>query len=159
MENARIDFTLKYQDYPKFNFRARRLRTSSNRLLISLLVADFILLMNCYIWVYQSFVGAPILGTYGKLIRFGSITVITNLKFSGITCSDKHFYNSIGCQVSGFFGSVAALSEIWSLAAVSFDRFKGIHSPLDNQKRTTNAQVILYYSKTKFIKLLILILF
>jgi hypothetical protein len=37
------------------------------------------------------------------------------------------------------------MSEIWSLAAVSYDRFRGIHSPLDNQKRTTNAQVIRYY--------------
>ena len=43
--------------------------------------------------------------------------------------------------MSGFLGSVAALAEIWSLAAVSFDRFKGIHYPLDNQKRTTKVQV------------------
>ena len=49
-----------------------------------------------------------------------------------------------GCQVSGFLGSVAVLAEIWSLAAVSFDRFKGIHYPLNNLKRTTNNQVSLY---------------
>ena len=51
----------------------------------------------------------------------------------------------LGCQTSGFLGSVAALAEIWSLAAVSFDRFKGIHYPLDNQKRTTNTQVSFRY--------------
>ena len=48
-----------------------------------------------------------------------------------------------GCQTSGFLGSIAALSQIWSIAAVAFDRFKGIHYPLDAQKRTTNAQVFL----------------
>ena len=46
--------------------RARRLHTASNRLLISLLSADFILLINCYMNIYQSFVGAPVLGPYGK---------------------------------------------------------------------------------------------
>ena len=38
-------------------------------------------------------------------------------------------------------GSTAALSEIWFLAAVSYDRFSGIHHPLDTQKRTSNKQV------------------
>ena len=46
-----------------------------------------------------------------------------------------------GCQVSGFFGSVAALAQIWSIAAVSYDRCRGIHNPLSTHKRTTNAQV------------------
>ena len=46
-----------------------------------------------------------------------------------------------GCQISGFMGSTAALSEIWFLAAVSYDRFSGIHHPLDTQKRTSNKQV------------------
>ena len=48
------------------HFRSRRLHTASNRLLISLLSSDFILLVNCYLAVYQSFVGAPMLGTLGK---------------------------------------------------------------------------------------------
>ena len=53
-----------------FYYRARRLQTASNRLLINLLAADFILLANCYIAVYQAFVGVPVLGTYGKMIRY-----------------------------------------------------------------------------------------
>ena len=41
----------------------------------------------------------------------------------------------------GFLGSVAALSEIWSLSAVSFDRFKCVHHPLDAEKRITKSEV------------------
>ena len=51
---------------PMRHFRARRLHTASNRLLISLLSADFILLINCYMNVYQGIVGAPVLGTIGN---------------------------------------------------------------------------------------------
>ena len=42
--------------------------------------------------------------------------------------------------MSGFVGSTAAMSEIWFLAAVSYDRFKGIHFTLDTP-RTTHTQV------------------
>ena len=58
-----------------------------------------------------------------------------------------------GCQVSGFFGSVAALAQIWSIAAVSYDRFRGIHNPLSTHKRTTNAQVqyCLYLTSCKIV--------
>ena len=125
------------------HFRARRLHTSSNRMLISLLSADFILLVNCYMNVYQGIVGAPVLGT------IGNTNIIYTKQFSF-----KHFFIKIevcrdtnpsfsilGCQASGFLGSVAALAQIWSIAAVSYDRFKGIHYPLDSQKRMTNTQV------------------
>ena len=46
-----------------------------------------------------------------------------------------------GCQINGFLGSVGALSEIWSLCAVSLDRFKGVHHPLNSEKRITKFQV------------------
>ena len=47
-------------------FRSRKLRTASNRLLMSLLLADFTLLLQCYFVVYQSLVGAPVFGATGK---------------------------------------------------------------------------------------------
>ena len=47
----------------------------------------------------------------------------------------------VGCQISGVLGTIAALSEIWSLSAVSFDRFIGIQYPLSAQKRTSKVQV------------------
>ena len=47
--------------------RSRDLCTASNRLLISLLSADFLLLINCYMNVYQGLKGYPIVGKYGKL--------------------------------------------------------------------------------------------
>ena len=46
-----------------------------------------------------------------------------------------------GCQIYGFNSSVAALAEIWSLAAVSYDRSRAIYHPLDNEKRITKKQV------------------
>ena len=50
-------------------------------------------------------------------------------------------FSSTGCKISGFFGSVGALSEIWSLSVVSFDRFQGVHHPLNSEKRITKSQV------------------
>ena len=51
-----------------FHFRARKLRTASNRLLLSLLIADLILLVNCYTTVHQTLKGSPVLGAYGKIV-------------------------------------------------------------------------------------------
>ena len=53
-----------------FNFRCNELCTASNQLLISLLVADFLLLVNCYLNVYQGLIGIPILGVIGKQLIF-----------------------------------------------------------------------------------------
>lgn len=53
--------------------RNRQLRSASNRLLMSLLFADFILLYNCYLSVYQSLKGFPIFGIHGcKIYGFVS---------------------------------------------------------------------------------------
>ena len=90
--------------------RCPELRTASNRLLISLLVADFILLGACYPGVYQIWRGAPIFGI-------------------------------LGCNAYGFVSSVAALAEIWSLSAVSFDRLQAIYHPLDAGRRIKTSQV------------------
>ena len=49
-----------------FNSRCNELCTASNQLLISLLVADFLLLVNCYLNVYQGFIGIPVLGVTGN---------------------------------------------------------------------------------------------
>ena len=46
-----------------------------------------------------------------------------------------------GCNISGFVGSIAALSEILSLTAVSFDRFLVTNNPLNVQKQFSKAQV------------------
>ena len=58
-----------------------------------------------------------------------------------MTCHERTKLNFIGCKLSGFVGSVASLAEIWSLSAVSFDRFKGVLYPLNNEKRITKSQV------------------
>ena len=60
-----------------------------------------------------------------------------------------HWYNHLtfltwltsGCTVSGFIGSVAALSEILSLATVSLDRFLVIQYPLSKRKQFSKNQV------------------
>ena len=51
---------------PFLSYRKRKLRTASNRLLLSLLIADFILLLIIYPMVYQILQGAPIFGVVGK---------------------------------------------------------------------------------------------
>ena len=52
-----------------FLFRTRKLKTASNYLLMSLTLADFLLLLNCYTVVIQSVGGGPILGYYGEIIK------------------------------------------------------------------------------------------
>ena len=52
-----------------------------------------------------------------------------------------HFIISLGCQIYGFNASVAALAEIWSLAAVSYDRLIAINHPLQTGKRITKSRV------------------
>ena len=42
--------------------------------------------------------------------------------------------------------TVAALAEIWSLAAVSCDRLQAILYPLDKHKRITKLQVFYVYT-------------
>ena len=48
------------------HLRSRDLRKASNRLLLSLLIADFLLLFNCYLSIFQAFYGAPVSGVYGN---------------------------------------------------------------------------------------------
>ena len=95
--------------------------------------------------VYQGIVGAPVLGTIGNknMIYTKKISFECNFQIHQTeVCSDTNpSFSILGCQASGFLGSVAALAQIWSIAAVSYDRFKGIHYPLDSQKRMTNTQV------------------
>ena len=124
------------------HFRARKLRTASNRLLLSLLIADFVLLGNCYLTVYQTLKGAPVLGVFGKMLNSYEWKLIHlrikifQLPFVKPQISFK------GCQYYGFASTLAALAEIWSLAAVSCDRLQAIFHPLDSHKRITKFQVI-----------------
>ena len=46
-------------------FRSRDLSTGSNRLLISLLVADFLMLVTCYMNSFQGWMGYPVFSVYG----------------------------------------------------------------------------------------------
>ena len=46
-----------------------------------------------------------------------------------------------GCYMYGFFATISALAEIWSLTAVSFDRLQAINNPLNAQKRISKSQV------------------
>ena len=52
-----------------------------------------------------------------------------------------------GCEIYGFNSTVGALAEIWSLAAVNWDRYQAIFNPLDRDKRITKSQVFLMEEK------------
>lgn len=95
-------------------FRSRHMRTPTNKLLISLTLADFLLLFMCHSLTIQNVTGSgPFLGT-------------------------------IGCDIYGTVASIAALAEIWSLALISIDRFQAIFHPLENEKRMKTAEVHKY---------------
>ena len=59
--NALINETLH-----NVSFRSPKLHTASNRLLISLLGADIIILTCCYVAAIQGLAGSPIFGALGK---------------------------------------------------------------------------------------------
>ena len=46
-----------------------------------------------------------------------------------------------GCNAYGFWSTVGALAEIWSLAAVSRDRYNAVFYPFNDAKRMTRPQV------------------
>ena len=50
--------------------------------------------------------------------------------------------NFIGCKIYGVCSSVGAFAEIWSLAAVSWDRYQAVFNPFNQLKRITKCQVI-----------------
>ena len=64
-------------------------------------------------------------------------------------CSDAYilFFLLSGCEIYGFNSTVGALAEIWSLAAVNWDRYQAIFNPLDRDKRITKSQVFLIEEK------------
>ena len=49
-----------------------------------------------------------------------------------------------GCEATGFIGSVGAFAEIWSLTAVSYDRFLATNYPLQTWKRINKSQVVIF---------------
>ena len=51
----------------ELHFRRYSLRTASNRLLISVLIADFYLLSNGYLTIFNNLKGYPVLGVLGKM--------------------------------------------------------------------------------------------
>ena len=57
------------------------------------------------------------------------------------------FFLLLGCEIYGFNSTVGALAEIWSLAAVNWDRYQAIFNPLDRDKRITKSQVFLIQEK------------
>ena len=63
--------------FNNFN-RSRQLRTASNRLLMSLTVADALILFNCYQVVIQVSAGGPVLGTIGKKLLQNGRTFLPN---------------------------------------------------------------------------------
>ena len=66
--------------------------------------------------------------------------------------TNRPFKSLAGCQYYGFTSTLAALAEIWSLAAVSCDRLQAIFNPLDSQKRITKSQVSDLIKKSQIIK-------
>ena len=92
-------------------FRSSHLRTTSNKLLVSLSVADFLILSMCQLVNVQNLVSlGPIFGTFG-------------------------------CKIYGTISSMAALAEIWTLTIVSVDRAQAIFHPIETKKRMRSGQV------------------
>jgi len=52
------------------------------------------------------------------------------------------FFVFSGCEVYGFWGTLGALGEIWSLSAITYDRYQSILYPLNTSKRLGTNQVI-----------------
>jgi len=63
MQVLQEDFSKKYF----YASRSRQLQTASNRLLLSLIVADLIVLVNCYQIIVQHFMGGPSFGQTGNV--------------------------------------------------------------------------------------------
>ena len=55
--------------------------------------------------------------------------------------SENLFIVFLGCKMYGFVSSTAALAEIWSLSAISYDRLNTIMYPLNRAKRLKKYQV------------------
>ena len=113
---------------------------------MSLLLADFTLLLQCYFVVYQSLVGAPVFGATGKNITiFYKRKLMPNYEYDILIyiaqCNVLYISFTKGCYMYGFFATISALAEIWSLTAVSFDRLQAINNPLNAQKRISKSQV------------------
>ena len=60
---------------------------------------------------------------------------------------NKYLMFFAGCKIYGFVSSTAALAEIWSLAAISYDRLQTILYPLNNLKRIKKSQVTINLRK------------
>ena len=69
-------------------FRRFSLRTASNKLLISLLLADFLLLFNCYQTIIQNFSGYPIFGTIGKVFIINTFPYVRKYNLGGCYSND-----------------------------------------------------------------------
>ena len=135
-------------------FRSRKLRTASNRLLLSLLSADFVILLCCYAAASQGLQRSPFLGKLGSddyyMFNWYNFN-FCQYKIIIITIVS----NFIGCKIYGVCSSVGAFAEIWSLAAVSWDRYQAVFNPFNQLKRITKCQVIkLHYILYIFIILL-----
>ena len=128
-------------------FRSQKLHTASNRLLISLLLADFILLFNCYFVVYQNLKGFPVFGAIGNIYNrsMKSLSKILHVWYIYILLHRLSYYICFikGCQIYGFTATISSLAEIWSLTAVSVDRLQAILNPLNAQKRISKSQVLM----------------
>ena len=97
---------------PDSIFRNKQLRTTSNKLLISLTVSDFFILVTSHVVTVQNLLG------------------------------DGLLFGMIGCQIYGSLSTFSALVEIWTLTLVSIDRAQAIINPIDMQKRISSFQVI-----------------
>ena len=86
-----------------FFSRRLSLRTATNRLLMSLLVADFLLLLVCYLTIAQNVKGVPMFGTNGKKIGRSVITFVSTnsfycLKYNRIHCILTIKYCRLSCK-------------------------------------------------------------
>ena len=101
------------------------MRTPTNKLLISLTTADFMLLSMCHSLFIQNLTGSgPIFGT-------------------------------VGCDIYGTIASISALAEIWTLTLISIDRFQAIFHPLETEKRMKGARVSDIFSTCFFRKIVL----
>ncbi len=113
--------------------RYRSLRTPTNKLVLSLVAADCLMMTKSWILVINGFAGGPLLGTAGEIIETGS-PVIVFLNY--FLCFSK-----IGCYVFACLGICAGLSQIWTIMIISLERVNAIFNPMSKTKRFGHVQV------------------
>jgi hypothetical protein len=138
------------------------MKTPSNRLLISLSLADLMMMTKSWVLVINMWHNGPFLGLPGKDIHLCNTFVLTKSKKCNhlstssnlitlchvVLCSGKNKVRHMtikngfaGCMTFATFGNMAGLAQIWTLTVIAYDRAMAIFYPLRREKRMRHSQV------------------